>query len=372
MKIGWLGLGKLGLPITEAIADKGHEVKGYDVLPKELPKTIQASSVQEIVGWADLIFAAPQTPHSPEYEGITRLPDTRADFDYSYLIACVKYVAAEALVQKRHINLVVISTCLPGTFAREVRPLLNEYVNYIYEPLFIAMGTEKADFLNPEFVVMGGVDLKPLKTFYKTIHDKPLVETDIVTAEGIKVSYNTWITAKTVIANTWGEIVNYMGMNFEDMYKAWSLATDRILSNKYMRPGMSDGGPCHPRDNIALSYLAREIGVSHDIFSDLMKAREDYEERHALKAMQASKEYGLPLIILGRAFKPETDIEAGSAALLLANILVEKGQEFEHYEDLDKFPKAVYFIATDHKKYNSYKFPTGSVVINPSHTRAIK
>ncbi len=365
MNIGFIGLGKLGMPIAQAIASKGYKVKGYDILPKAYSKEVEQATIQELVQWADLIFAAPQTPHKAEFEGATRIPVERADFDYRYLKLCVLTIEEEAERQKRKVNLVVVSTCLPGTYNKQIKPLLNKYVNYIYEPLFIAMGTEKQDFLNPEFVLIGGDKPNTLVKFYKKIHKKPILKTNIITAEGIKVAYNTWITAKTVIANIWGEIAQRTGMNFDDIYKSWTLSTDRILSPRYMRAGMSDGGACHPRDNIALSWLAREIKLSHDIFQDLMFAREDFEEYHADLAIRCSKEKRLPLILLGKAFKPDTDIQTGSAALLMANILREKGYPFSHHEDLTRLPAAVYFIATDHKRYRDYKFSKESIVINP-------
>ncbi len=360
-----IGLGKLGMPVGQAIASKGHDVIGYDIADIELSSGIKHSSITDIVRQSDLIFASPQTPHDQKYEGVTRLPDERVDFDYSYLQTCVDQIAKEAASQERKINLVIISTCLPGTFERDIKPLLNEYVNYIYQPLFIAMGTVKEDFLNPEFVLMGGQDISPLEDFYKSIHKKPLVKTDIITAEGIKVSYNTWITAKTVIANTWGEIAHKTGMDFDAIHKAWSLATDRIISPRYMDSGMGDGGGCHPRDNIAMSYFAKLIGLSHDIFEDLMIAREAHTEWIAALAEQTAWKHNLPLVILGRSFKPETDIETGSPSILLANILDEENVEYSHEEDIYNPPRAVYLIGTKHDRYKRYDFLRGSVVIDP-------
>lgn len=368
MKIGMLGLGKLGLPVAEAISSQGHQVRGYDIdesLRQSLPPGIAWQQPAELVAWADIIFASPQTPHQRAYEGITPLPDTRADFDYSYLVNLVEDVARIAQANRKRVNLAVISTCLPGTFDREIKPLLNDYVNYIYQPLFIAMGTVKEDYLNPEFVLIGGEDTKIVEDFNKTLHDKPIVKTDIITAEGIKVAYNTWITAKTVIANLWGEIAYKTGMNFDDLHKSWGLATDRIISPRYMRSGMSDGGACHPRDNIALSWLARQLDLSHDIFNDLMLARQNYEKWHAELAIDTAREADLPLILLGKAFKPETDITTGSPALLMAWWLREMDYPYQHYEDLEELPEAVYFIATNHKKYKDYNFPGNSIVINP-------
>lgn len=384
-----VGLGKLGLPVALIINAAGHDVVGYDVNPavrgyleqRQIPfreQGLQPLLDQHNVGWrdtiesvvaeSDLIFVAIQTPHAPEFEGITPIPNERADFDYTHLAEGVKAIADECQKLATRKTVAVISTCLPGTFTREIKPLLNEYVDYVYCPLFIAMGTVLKDYVFPEFNLIGveSADAADhLEHFYRTINDAPAVRTDVTTAEGIKVSYNTWITAKTVIANAWGELSERLGMNFDDIYKAWSLSGRRLLSSRYMSAGMSDGGGCHPRDNIALSWLAERAGMSHNLWEDLMAAREEYEAWHCEVAIEAMEESGLPLVILGRAFKPETDIETGSPSMLMGEILRAQGVQFLHVNDVHTCHRAVYFIATQNERYQSYEFAPGSIVLDP-------
>lgn len=383
MKIGMLGMGKLGLPVGLAIESKGHEVKGYDVNPavagylkdRKIPykeeglqplldttEVVMAESIDELCKWADIVFCAVQTPHDPAYEGTTRLPDDRKDFDYSYLIEAVKQV--------HDVNLVVISTCLPGTFDTQIKQHISPTVNYIYEPLFIAMGGVLADFLDPEFVLIGEYgDSQILQDFYKTIHQKPLLVTDVTTAEAIKVSYNTFITTKTVLANLWGQIAEKTGANVDDIYKAWSMATDRLISPRYLQAGMSDGGGCHPRDNIALSYISDQLDLKFNFFEALMAARESHEEWIADYVLNLN--IPQPILILGKSFKPETNITTGSPAILLANLLKEKGADFIQYDPYidDTMPnleqRLIVIIATKHQVFSTYKFKQGTIVIDP-------
>lgn len=299
MNVGMVGMGKLGLPVALAIESRGHEVMGYDIshavydyldqrqIPYEeagLQPLLDAHKIKmthtlgELVAQSDIIFVPVQTPHDPRYEGTTRIPDDRKDFDYNHLKGAIRAVADIAQELGKRSTLAVISTCLPGTYQREIKPELNKYVDYVYTPQFIAMGTVLEDYLNPEFNLIGIESEEEaadrLEAFYLTINDAPPVRTDITTAEGIKVSYNTWITAKTVIANAWGELADKTGMNFDDIKKAWDLSDKRLISTRYMNAGMSDGGGCHPRDNIAMSWLATEVGMSHNLWEDLMEARE--------------------------------------------------------------------------------------------------
>lgn len=385
-----VGLGKLGFPVALAINGRMHDVYGYDINPDvkdwvtgsfpfredNIEPWLKDNSVQicdtiaEVVENSEIIFVAIQTPHEEKYEGDDILPAERADFNYRYLKQGLYEVvqACTALKQKKIVA--VISTCLPGTFNRELLPLVenNDYVQYVYTPQFIAMGNVIYDYLSPEFNLIGVHDedaAETLRVFYESINSAPSLITDITTAEGIKVSYNTWITAKTVIANAWAEMCEKVGMDFDDMFLAWALSTKRLISTRYMSAGMGDGGGCHPRDNIALSWLSEEAGMTHNLWDDLMRARQMTEVWHARVAAEAAEEHELPLVILGRAFKPETDIEVGSPAKLMANILIRMGQQFTHVNDLDYLPPAVYFIATQNDRYATYEFPSGSVVIDP-------
>lgn len=384
MRVGMLGMGKLGLPVCLAIESKGHEVKGYDVNPavagylkdRKIPykeeglqplldktKVEMTNSIEELCEWADLVFCAVQTPHDPLYEGASRLPEDRKDFDYSWLKDAVSKVPAGT-------NLVVISTCLPGTFKREIEPLVQG-VNYVYSPLYIAMGTVLSDYLNPEYALIGSYgDTSVYEEFLDTIHKKPKVVTDIATAEAIKVFYNTAITAKIILANSHMQVAHKMGLNIDDINRALMMATDRIVSTKYMRSGGPDSGGCHPRDLIALSWLGEELDMKPNWFEMMAYAREKQTEWTADIVMAESVDKGLPIVVLGKAFKPETNLTAGSGATLVANILREKGAEVAQYDPLvgdtlpSPLPVAVYFVATEHRIFADLDYPSGSVVVD--------
>lgn len=392
MKIGFIGLGKLGLPVALAIEDKGHEVVGWDAV-EAVRSNIYARTfpykevgVQELLNKSkitlspdfngcEIIFMAIQTPHDPAFEGSTRIPKERADFDYSYLIRAVtEFVQA----QTTPVTLVLISTVLPGTIEREIKPLLSDKISFVYNPFFIAMGTVIPDFTNPEFVLIGRdpyqVDdhmhpIESLKAFYRTIHDKPLIEMPIRDAELTKVAYNTFIGMKIVFVNTLMEICHKNGGNVDNITNALKQATDRLISPAYLNAGMGDGGGCHPRDNIAMSHIARKLGLCHNFFDDLMMAREQQTAWLADVAIDLlNKNEGYHLVILGKSFKPETNIQTGSPAILLRNILEDKGVFATHYGEEDEIAltkKDVIFIATKHAQYAGLKFPRGSVVIDP-------
>lgn len=389
MNVGFVGLGKLGLPCALAIESKGHNVCGFDIDPnvksilatKKLPykeiwaqehldkSNIDFVELQEVVKRSDVIFVPIQTPHDPLYEGNCRIPDSRVDFDYSWLRSGMKNLSDAIDAEGNDKVVIIISTVLPGTVDSEIRPLISNRVKLCYNPFFIAMGTTMRDFMNPEFVLFGVDDenaAKSAETLYRTLHDRPFFKTSIKNAELIKVCYNTFIGMKIVFINTVMEICHKTGADVDAVSDALSLATERIISDKYLRGGMGDGGGCHPRDNIALSWLARKLDLSHDFFEDLMIAREDQTEWLA----ELIEEHDLPRVILGKAFKPETNLVVGSPAVLLQRILEERGNEVVSYDPhvdsvKPEFERSVFFIGTRHDVFAEWKFPEGSVVIDP-------
>jgi len=113
--------------------------------------------------------------------------------------------------------------------------------------------------------------------------------------------------------------------------------------------------------------LAKKYKMSFNLFENLMKAREKHMEWLADLTCDESRSSGLPIVILGKAFKPETNLQTGSPAILLANILNDKGVEFSHFEfdHPEEMPIAVYILATQHTQYTQIKFPAGSIIIDP-------
>jgi UDPglucose 6-dehydrogenase len=388
--IGFIGLGKLGLPCAIAIASKGHKVYGTDIntdvqkyieekkvpymeeyLEEMLSKhEVVYTDLDDVIDNSDIIFVPIQTPHEYQYEGCTRIPDKREDFNYEWLKKGIKEISDSIKLQTKEKIVIIISTVLPGTIEREIKPIIkdNSKFKLCYNPFFIAMGTTIHDFLNPEFVLFGTDDnsiVETVKKFYGTLHNKPFYRTDIINAELIKVAYNTFIGMKIVFVNTLMEICHKNGGNVDEVTNGLKLATDRLISTKYLKGGMGDGGGCHPRDNIAMSWLAKELNLSHNIFEDVMKAREDQTEFLANLML----EYDEPYYILGKAFKNETNLTTGSPSILLKNILNEKGINVIHYdpfidEDEPEFKKGTYIVTSGNKFYRYFNYPSGSNVID--------
>lgn len=330
MKIGFIGLGKLGLTCAEAMA-KDYVVTGYDIVERVSGSVNVVDDIKLAVEGQDIVFVAIQTPHHPDYDGskpTAHLPNK--DFDYTQ----VKKVIAEIDSYANESTLIVlISTVLPGTIRREIVPLINN-ARFIYNPYLIAMGSIAWDMVNPEMVIIGtdtGAghhDSQLLTNFYsKLMQNRPrYVVGTWEEAESIKIFYNTFISAKLSLVNMIQDVSLKIGhMNVDVVTDALADSTQRIMGPQYMTAGMGDGGACHPRDNIALRYMAQELGLGYDLFDSIMNAREIQAENLAKFLVKHAQQSQLPILIHGVAYKPDVPYQDGSYSLLIAHYCEQMG-----------------------------------------------
>ena len=347
--IGFVGVGKLGQACAEMVAEV-HQVVGYDVNPVKPENFTMVDNVEDAVIGQDIVFVAVPTPHDPQYDGkapTSHLPNK--DFDYSIVRQVLSQVNAVATKDQL---VVLISTVLPGTVRRELVDLIPN-ARFVYNPYLIAMGTVKWDMVNPEMVMIGtedgdeNGDAKELIDFYKTImqNEPRYIVGTWDECECIKVFYNTFISAKVSLVNMIQDVAEKQGnINAELVCDALAQSDRRIMGPGYMKPGMGDGGACHPRDNIALRWMADELELGYDLFDAVMESREVQARNMAQKLMElAGNEHpsfglvpDLPIIIVGKAYKPLVEYEAGSSSMLVGHYIKEHGFELHYYDEQTK------------------------------------
>jgi len=335
-KVGFIGLGKLGMPCAEAIADKGFDVTGYDIVPKSSDKITIKQTIKELVEDRDIVFVATPTPHEDGYDG--RTPTSHLpvmDFNYDavkkVLTKCNQYMNPEH-------TLVLISTVLPGTIRREFAPLVTN-TKLVYNPYLIAMGTVADDMRNPEMIMIGTkkglagtncrIRSEMLESFYNAVCDNnPRMEFGTwEEVESMKIFYNTFISNKIALVNMIQDVAHRLGnMNVDVVTQALAKSTKRIVSPAYMKAGMGDGGACHPRDNIALRWLAKELNLGYDLFESIMTAR----ERQAGHMAKAILEHGKNIYFTSDSYKPGTNLMDGSYSLLVQHYVVKHGGQIVH------------------------------------------
>lgn len=299
------------------MAELGHDVRPYD-------NAFDTGYLfEDAIRDRDMIFIAVPTPHDTSYDGSKQISHLEPkDFDYSIL----EQVVNNCQLYQPNIPVVIISTVLPST----IRRLFGKYGDkIIYNPYLIGMGSVKEDLKDPDILIIGTHDGKPneitdtLLTIYNQMHDYafPYEKINIGTweeAESIKIFYNTFISAKLALVNMIQDVAMKTGnMNVDVVTKALQNSTKRITSSKYMTAGMGDGGPCHPRDNIALRWLAQELDLGYDIFATIVASREVQANNLAKFLVKLSLENSLPIYIHGKSFKPGVPYIEGSYSILV-------------------------------------------------------
>ena len=350
MKVGFVGLGKLGRPLSDVAYDKGHDVTGFDpnVTNRNQPRDIVHGTLEESMSDRDIVCVCVPTPHDAEYGGDKPTSHLKPkDFDYTILIETLTNLN-EFMTKDQMI--VLMSTVLPTICERKLLDLVPN-TNFVYSPQFIAQGTVAQDFMDAEMYLIGvrekqevEVDkfrAKKLIEFYKSIYEGTnlkIQSCNIKEAECIKIFYNTFITQKINFVNMIQDVADKMkntDANF--ICEVLSRSTNRIVSPKYMKPGLGDGGSCHPRDNIALSWLSKHLSLEYDLFGQTMLTREKQAETLAKRVLQdlSGKIIKKKVAFTSTGFKEGVDNEDGSYILLIQHYIKENGGEIVDVEDCD-------------------------------------
>lgn len=350
-----VGLGKLGSPMVACLASKGFDVIGVDVdegkvaaigegrapvFEPQLDELLSANrdridattDLGDAVSRSDMTFIVVATPS-----------DTEGGFSLKWVAPACETIGA-ALAEKDGFHTVVLtSTVMPGATEREVVPVLERAsgkrcgvdFGVCYSPEFIALGSVIRDFLNPDFLLVGESDERAgamLEGLYRKVvdTDAPVARMTFVNAELAKLSVNTFVTTKIAYANMLARMCERLpGADVDVVTDAIGL--DTRIGRKYLRGAISYGGPCFPRDNVALATLARTLGAPAFVAEATDSANRDGIERLADLAEQHLPKGGT-VAVLGLSYKPNTDVIDESPGLLLAGTLAARGVDVVAYD----------------------------------------
>jgi len=310
------------------------------------------------------------------------------DFGHDAVKTAIEYVNQYANDPKR---VVLISTVLPGTTRREFATLLDKDHQFLYNPYLIAMGSVKWDFAHPEMVMIGTETGDPEEMSDLIELYRPLMKNNprYITGtwdecEAIKIFYNTFISAKVGLANMIQDFAMRIGnINVDVVTDALAQSNMRIMGPKYMTAGMGDAGACHPRDNIALRWLADKYEIGYDMFDTIMHAREVQAKNLAHFLVDAANDR--PIVIHGKAYKPDVEYCIGSYSTLIGHYIEQAGKDVVYVDPLaDNKDKCVAVIEKPsvvlmaHNRGITYgytgdvrddafycKIPDGSTIVDP-------
>lgn len=351
------GLGKLGASMAAGIAKRGFDVIGVDVSQRtidlvnnghapvqetDLEQLIAAnsgriratSSHREAVLDSDVTFVVVPTPS-----------DERGAFSLEYAAAAFTEIG-KALAEKDEYHLVVMtSTVLPGATRFGLIPLLEEHsgktcgrdFGVCYSPEFIALGSVIRDFLNPDFTLVGEFDSRSgdlLESCYHLIMENgaPCRRMSLENAELTKIAVNTFVTTKITFANMISELCELLPGGDVDVVTE-ALGSDARIGRKYLKGGTGYGGPCFPRDNVALGFMARALGTSAPLAETTDAVNRSLAEQF-VKDLRQLVPSGARVALLGLAYKPYSHVIDESQGVALARALAKDGASVRAYDPL--------------------------------------
>lgn len=345
-KISVIGLGKLGSPLAAVLASKGHFVTGLDLNENFVHAINQKESPVDEPGLQSLLNNCQHLSATTSYEEAILNSDisfiivptpslSDGMFSNEYVLKAVTEIG-KVLQYKTNYHLVVItSTVMPGSTDTIIKKTLEsaahkkvgEHLGLCYNPEFIALGSVIKNMLTPDMILIGESDPKAgelLASIYQTIceNNPPIRRMNLTNAEITKIAVNTYITTKISFANMLSDLCDRIPDADVDVVTN-AMGLDQRIGSKYLKAATAYGGPCFPRDNVAFSALAKQLGARSDLANATDAINQFQIERviSLIKTQAKTKKIG----ILGLAYKAETYVVEESFGVALANYLAEDG-----------------------------------------------
>jgi UDPglucose 6-dehydrogenase len=352
-----VGLGKLGASMTAAIASRGFDVIGMDTDHRavELLKAGQAPvqetgleqmiqenrdrlratlDYREIVLSSDVTFVVVPTPS-----------DERGAFSLECAAQAFHGIGRALAEKNAYHNVVLTSTVLPGSTRYGLLPILEQAsgktcerdFGLCYSPEFIALGSVIHDFLNPDFNLVGEFDTRSggqLEACYAEIMENspPCQRMSVENAELTKVALNTFVTTKITFANMLADLCERIPGGDVDVVTN-ALGLDRRIGRRYLTGALGYGGPCFPRDNVALNFIARTLGTRADLAETTDRVNRATPDK-LVERLGSLIQPGTTVAVLGLAYKPLSHVTEESQGLYLAQALARAGIRVVAYDPL--------------------------------------
>ncbi|MEL6529126.1 MAG: nucleotide sugar dehydrogenase [Pseudomonadota bacterium] len=356
MKIAIFGLGYVGSTAAGCIASQGHHVVGVDPSATKVDALNSGRAPVYEPGLDDLIASAQA---EGRIEAATDLTDQLDEADLA--IVCVgtpsgvdgahdmSYIAqvtrniAEALKPDRSkpLTLAYRSTMRPGSCENIIWPIIQQSlgdhaagaVELVYNPEFLREASAIEDYFNPPKIVIGTLGGQPSVNMH-ALHEgikAPVFEVGLREAEITKFVDNSWHAVKVAFANEIGRVCQNLGISASDVHRIFKSDTKLNISAYYTRPGGAFGGSCLPKDVRALQYIAADTGSSTHLVDSLIRSNEAHKH-HQFQHATADLEPGAKVLLVGLAFKLETDDMRESPAVDMARKLLEAGFDLDIYD----------------------------------------
>lgn len=352
-----IGLGKLGGTMAGCLASRGFNVIGVDISQKAVDALnagrtpAPENGLDELIGKnkerirgtlshedailsSDLSFVIVPTPS-----------DERGAFSIQYAAYAFEAIGKALAKRSAYHTVVLTSTVLPGSTRYSLLPILEKFsgktcgkdFGLCYSPEFIALGTVIRDFLNPDFYLVGEFDERSgdaLESVNQRValNKAPTQRMSIENAELAKIAINSYVTLKISYANMLADLCERIPGGDVDVVSD-ALGLDKRIGRRYLTGGFGYGGPCFPRDNVALNFVGKHLGAS----TQLLEVNDEFNRSISPRFVEKLKPYlreGATAAVLGLAYKPLSHVIEESAGVYLCRALADAGLRVIGYDPL--------------------------------------
>jgi UDPglucose 6-dehydrogenase len=356
-RVSIVGLGKLGASMVAAIASRGGEVIGVDVnaaavdavaagrapvQETDLDATLAANRARIR---ATLDVAAAVRDSAITFVIVPTPSDARGAFAFDAAARAFEAIGAALRAKDTYHLVVLTSTVLPGTTRHALLPVLERAsgktvgpdLGLCYSPEFIALGSVIRDFLNPDFTLIGEIDARAgatLEAYYAQVmaNHPPARRMSLENAELAKISVNSYVTMKITFANMLAALCEAIpGADVDVVTHA--LGSDRRIGARYLTGGLGYGGPCFPRDNVALAFLARSLAAP-SLGPEATDAVNAGIPARVVARLAPLVPAGGTVGILGLAYKPASHVIEAAQGTALVDACLARGLRVVAYDPL--------------------------------------
>ncbi|NML96222.1 nucleotide sugar dehydrogenase [Novosphingobium olei] len=356
MKVAVLGLGYVGCTAVACIASQGHTVVGVDVSESKVAlvndgvSPIKEPGIDEMLAKAkasnllsastnveaaltdcDLAIVCVGTPSGVD-----------GSHNMSYIVQVTRQIAASVSQGRtRPLSVAYRSTMRPGTMDQMIAPIFSsvlgsqaaEQVELVYNPEFLREATAVHDYFHPPKIVVGTKDGKPNAAMEALHHgiEAPVFVVPFREAEITKFVDNSWHAVKVAFANEVGRVCQSLGISASTVHEIFVSDTKLNISAYYMRPGGAFGGSCLPKDVRALQYISADLGANTPLVDSLLRSNEAHKHYQFMRIAEDLAP-GSRVLLVGLAFKAETDDLRESPAVDLARKILDSGHRLEIYD----------------------------------------
>lgn len=367
MKVAIIGSGYVGLVTGAGLAACGNQVAWVDLDQKKIDLINRGISPIYEPGLSELLqeciqakkaFATSNLLEAMDGADVSLIavgtPSTSSGIDLSYISQAAKSIAQALHLAKKYHVVCIKSTVIPGTTSGFVKKILQENTELEFlkdyglcmNPEFLAEGTAVNDFMNPDRIVIGASDERSanlIRKMYKAFDGVDTIVTSPSTAEMSKYASNSFLASVISYSNEISNIcAEIEGVDAIDVMKIMEL--DRRISPfvggsrvkpglvNFLLPGTGYGGSCFPKDVSAITTYSRSLNLEVPLLSAINKVN---EARHLVTIGLIESAIGSlsekKILILGLAFKPNTDdIRESPAIKIIEKLLEKKAIVFAH------------------------------------------